>query len=130
MSPVFWEKKKDHFATKMRFCMYFCGAIVIAVTVNSPDAFAASNDEGKSVFHENCSTCHGEDGTADTPVGKQLGAKNLQSAEVQKLSNQKIASIIKNGSGAMPPFKDGLSDKEVRDVLAYVRILGRSNKSK
>jgi mono/diheme cytochrome c family protein len=128
MSLVFGEKK-DHIVRKMRFFMCF-GLFAMAVTMNSIRAFAASSDNGKTVFHDNCSTCHGENGTADTPVGKQLKAKNLQSAEVQKLSDQKLTFVIKNGSGAMPKFKDGLSDEEVRDVIVYIRILGKTNQSK
>jgi len=120
-------KRKNHFAKKVRYLVLFC-SIGIIVTVNLPHVLAASNADAKSVFAERCSICHGENGTADTPLGQSLKAKNLHSAEVQKLSDQKIASVIRGGNGNMPSFKGILSDNQIRHMVAYVRTLAKASK--
>ena len=39
--------------------------------------------EPQTNWSNNCVQCHGQDGSANTPMGKVLSAKNLRSAEVQ-----------------------------------------------
>jgi hypothetical protein len=46
--------------------------------------------------------------------------KPLGSAEAQKMSNDEMIKAIKEGKGKMTKVS-GLSDKDVADVIAYVR---------
>ena len=39
---------------------------------------------GEAVYQANRVLCHGSDGHAETPLGKQMGAHDLHSAEVQE----------------------------------------------
>ena len=68
---------------------------------------------GKEVFVANCGACHtlSDAGTTGT-VGP-----NLDDAPP---SEDLVVDRVTNGQGAMPPFKDSLSEQQIADVAAYV----------
>lgn len=89
----------------------------------------SAQDAGAKVFSDNCETCHGKDGTGDTSSGKLLGAANLTSAKIQDQSNARLAHVISEGKGQMPPFKSILTHQQIQDVLKYVREFGKKKVS-
>jgi mono/diheme cytochrome c family protein len=64
--------------------------------------------EARLHFADHCATCHGNDGSGDTPIGRGLYPKppDLRAAETQKLSDGDIFWIIENGVRltGMPAF--------------------------
>ena len=80
-------------------------------------------------WSNNCVQCHGQDGSANTPMGKALSAKNLKSAEVQaSFTDSEAAEAIKSGvkrdgAMAMLAFGGKLTDGEIKALVAYVRTL-------
>ena len=78
---------------------------------------------GASVFKAKCVSCHGADGSGNTPVGKSLQVADLRSPEVQKKSDAELAESVSEGKGNMPAFKTILSEDEIHAVLKYVRTL-------
>lgn len=81
--------------------------------------------DGAPLFKQNCAPCHGVDGSANTPAGKSLKAKDLRSAEVQKKSDEDLAKQIRNGKGPMPAFK-ALKANEVDELVAFIRALAKN----
>jgi alcohol dehydrogenase (cytochrome c) len=65
---------------------------------------------GEQVFTDNCSGCHGLDGTGANG-GPSLVSKSDRDAVVRQ---------VQNGGGGMPAFKGTLSEKEIQDVASYV----------
>lgn len=90
-------------------------------------AWGASS-QGESTFKAKCVLCHGEDGTGNTPLGKQLQAANLHSPDVQKRTNAELHKIVHDGQTNMPAFADQLSDEEITQVIKYVRTFGKQGK--
>jgi mono/diheme cytochrome c family protein len=82
-------------------------------------------EDGQKLFDQNCAKCHGPDGSANTPVGKAVGAKDLRAAEALKMTDAEIYSQIDQGKGNMPPFGDSLDKTKINDLVAYVRELGK-----
>jgi mono/diheme cytochrome c family protein len=69
---------------------------------------------GKAVFASaGCGGCHT---LADAGTSGTVGP-NLDGA---KPPFDKVVVQVTNGGGAMPPFKDRLSEQQIRDVAAYV----------
>ena len=95
--------------------------IASAMSVRAADA--------KENWTKYCAQCHGPDGTANTPMGKKLNAKNLTDPKVQAaFTDAKAATSIKegvkeNGKVTMKAFGDKLGDDEVKALVAYVRSL-------
>lgn len=68
---------------------------------------------GKEIFLANCGTCHT---LADAGTSGAVGP-NLDDASP---SADKVVERVTNGQGAMPSFKDTLSEQQIADVAAYV----------
>jgi mono/diheme cytochrome c family protein len=69
---------------------------------------------GKTIFEtKGCTACHTlRDAGATGTVGPNL--------DVAKPSLGRAVDRVLHGKGAMPPFKDELTTKQVADVAAYV----------
>src|SRR5512146_336976 len=93
---------------------------------------AGDPTKGKVVFEKHCLSCHGEDGKGTGPMGPLLNppAADYTSESSRAKSDEELLHTITEGrSGtAMRSFKRWLSKQEMRDVLAYVRVLSRGEK--
>lgn len=86
----------------------------------APPAPAA---DGKAVFLENCATCHGEDGKADTELGRKYMAQDLTSARLaRELDAAKVKRIVERGvkGTKMKGWKGELKAEEIEAVSKYV----------
>ncbi|CAM3143056.1 cytochrome c oxidase cbb3-type subunit 3 [Paracoccus aminovorans] len=83
---------------------------------------AALAAEGATVFADNCTSCHGEDGTGD----RSQGAPNLTDAVWLYGSDPAtITRIVHDGPfGVMPAWNGRLSEADIRAVASYVHGLG------
>lgn len=83
---------------------------------------APTRDEarGKRLFEGQCARCHGMQGGGGT--GANLRRPKLQRAA----DDDSLFDLIRSGiPGTGMPFTFAMTDNEVRDVVAYVRSLGR-----
>ena len=107
----------------MRTTLALVFTLLFATSMSLRAADAEANWEA------NCAMCHGATGAADTPMGKQLNAKNLTDPRVQaSLTDAKAFAIIKNGKMkngqmVMTAFGGTLTDGEIKALIAYVRTL-------
>jgi cytochrome c6 len=96
--------------------------LVIALILLS-SAVIVSAQNGKNIFTSKCAICHGPDGRGDSPVGKSLKVVDLHSADVQKMSDADLKTVITNGKNKMPAFKGKLTDAQMNDVISYIRVI-------
>jgi mono/diheme cytochrome c family protein len=85
---------------------------------------SAGAPEGKAVFAAKCSPCHGPNGEGKPAIAKMYNVTMhpLGSADVQSKSDADFKKIVTAGQGKMKA-PTGLSDKDVSDVIAFVRTL-------
>lgn len=81
--------------------------------------------DGASVYKAKCASCHGADGSGDTPMGKKLELRDLRSADVQKQADAKLIEITTKGQGKMPAYEKKLSADEIKQVIAHIRSLAK-----
>ena len=90
--------------------------------------------KGKEKYMENmrCSACHGDSGKGDGPAAFALNPKPrnyTDCAVMSKKSDAELFKVIKEGGPAvglsplMAPFGSQLNDKEVWDVVAFIRSI-------
>ena len=83
----------------------------------------ARAQSGAEMYKAKCAACHGADGHASA-LGKKLGARDFDSAEVQKESDGDLETVISQGRNKMPAYKT-LKQSEIKDLVAYIRTLGK-----
>jgi cytochrome c oxidase cbb3-type subunit 3 len=88
-----------------------------------------NSDAGERVYKQNCINCHGTSGRGDGVVAEQLNPKpaNLTSEKTQAKPDAELLETIKFGrpGTAMPGWTSELDERDLRDVMAYLRTLGR-----
>ena len=84
----------------------------------------AGAPEGKTVFAAKCQACHGANGEGKAAIAKMFNVTMpaLGSKEIQAKSDADLKKTITAGHGKMKPVT-GLDDKQVSDVVAFVRTL-------
>ena len=86
---------------------------------------------GAAVFADKCSACHGTAGLGDGPMASKLqkAPAAIGKPEIGRAAapaNWYTTVTEGNINSFMPPFKDGLSDQQRWDVVAYAMSLGGS----
>ncbi|MGC2185202.1 MAG: cytochrome c [Terriglobales bacterium] len=95
--------------------------LVIVITMVSSLAAGQGSTAGADVYKAKCATCHGQDGSGNTPVGKSLQVADLRSAAVQSKSDAELIHSVTEGKGNMPGFKGNITDDEIHAAVTFVR---------
>ena len=97
-------------------------------TAASPAAPAATATAdplagARANFTKNCEPCHGPNGEGGLVKvdNKQIKVPSLKSDHAIKHTDDQITKMITNGEEAMPAFKDKMSQKEIADMVKFVR---------
>jgi mono/diheme cytochrome c family protein len=99
---------------------------LLVIDPGSRQAAGAQAPAGKTIFSTKCAICHGQDGSGNTPTGKNLKIKDLRSPEVQHLSDVELSNLIAKGKGKMPAYETSLGADKIRQVVSYIRELGHA----
>jgi mono/diheme cytochrome c family protein len=111
---------KGSLAQKIIVC-----AMTVAFSFLSARATRAA-DDAAALFKTKCAACHAADGSGNTPTGKALGALDLRSPDVQKQTDAQLIDSTTNGKGKkMPAYKGKLTDDQIKDLVGYIRELGK-----
>jgi len=85
---------------------------------------------GKAAYSKLCASCHGPTGAGDGPAGKSLNppAANLAAVNSSQMWSDGFLywTISEGGTQlktAMPPFKASLKEKEIWQIILYLRSL-------
>ena len=88
--------------------------------------------EGKKLYVSYCATCHGETGKGDGMAARSLPVKpadHTNGTVMNQFSDQFLYDIISKGGSAvgkssfMPSWGSSIDEKQVRDLVAYVRSI-------
>lgn len=106
--------------------------LMMAYLVAAPTVWAQNQAEGKKLYTTYCSSCHGESGKGDGAAGAALPVKpadHTNGTVMNQLSDSFLVEIISKGGGAagkstfMPAWGGALNDKQIRDIVAYIRSI-------
>jgi mono/diheme cytochrome c family protein len=116
----------------MRKFVVFCFGTALLLVFHLRSGWAQSAAEGKKLYDQYCTTCHGDKGKGDGVAAKALPTKpadHTNGAIMNQLSDQFLITIISKGGSAagkssfMPSWGSAISDKEIRDIVAYLRSI-------
>lgn len=108
-----------------------CLTTLIVLLLMFPVSRASATDM-KQAWKEHCAKCHGEDGAANTKIGRKEKIKDLTKPRThERLTDVRIvASMVEgikdnDGREQMPSFKDKLVPEDMQAMVAFVRSLKR-----
>jgi mono/diheme cytochrome c family protein len=102
--------------------------LAAVLSLASPVAFAQSS--GADIYIPKCAGCHGTNGIVVSEVSKGMGTRDATDPYIKSLTANRMFSSVKNGKRGMngtfgmPPFKNRLTDAQIRDAVAFYRELG------
>jgi mono/diheme cytochrome c family protein len=107
--------------------MRYLSILAVAFLASTASAAPAGDGAaGKAVYTKKCASCHGEKGEGKEAIAKMMKVemKHLGSKEVQAKSDDELKKDTTQGFGKMKGVQ-GLSEKDVADLIAYVRSLAQ-----
>ena len=100
---------------------------IVAHDASRSPAFAAG-DDGKTVYSANCAGCHNANGQGLPSTFPPLAKNPFVTGDPKKVIHAVLTGMsgpIKvNGkpyNGSMPPWKGPLSNKQIAEVVSYIR---------
>ena len=86
---------------------------------------------GQKNYNIYCSACHTKTGNGTKSVVSQSGwiVSNILEDTTYNRSDSELYDIIKNGIRTMPGYSNKLNDKEIWEVVVYVRALQKMDRA-
>jgi len=91
-------------------------ALLLALLCGAPGAQAADTLKGRALYAANCAICHGQAGRSVMP-----GAPDFDRPGPLLRADMTLLVAIRSGKNAMPAFQGRLSDRDILDVIAFMR---------
>jgi mono/diheme cytochrome c family protein len=99
--------------------------LMMGMEVNGQEG---TTEKGKGLYQRLCSACHGKVGKGDDGYALfDPPPADLKAPATQKKTDEELLNTIRNGhpNTAMGTWKYALSEEEMGEVLAYIRVLGK-----
>ncbi len=88
--------------------------LLLACTVSR----AGDINKGRQLYGSYCAICHGQTGRS-----AMVGAPNFDRGEGLLRPDSDLLASIRSGKNACPAFRGILADREILDVIAFLRTL-------
>ena len=99
--------------------------VVLLLMIASAATAVAQNAPAKDLFVSKCAICHGADGSAKTPMGKNLKIRDFHFPDVQSQSDADLKTMITKGKGKMPAFDSKLTGEQIDLLIGHIREIGK-----
>lgn len=116
----------------MKKLVFAMGFLLVAVVTSVSSVPAQNQAEGRKLYASYCASCHGEQGKGDGVAAGSLPVKpkdHTNGAVMNPMADQALVDVISKGGGGtgkssfMPAWGTALNEKQVRDIVAYIRTL-------
>jgi cytochrome c6 len=99
-----------------------CLCVAVALACGDGHASAPAEggpvSKGEELFNTNCTLCHGRKG--------DLGMNGAKDLTVSVLTREQMIAMVTNGKGAMMPYKNVLTAKQIELVVDHARTLRKA----
>lgn len=109
----------------------FLGFFVLSMT-GLGTATAQNQEGGKKIYVAYCTACHGEKGKGNGMAAQSLPvrpADHTNGAVMNQFSDKFLIEVISKGGSAvgkstfMPAWGSSFNEKQIRDIVAYLRTM-------
>ena len=104
--------------------LFYRALLLAAITPNPMLHDAGSVARGSALWLLNCAVCHGAQGRGDGPATAGLPRKPKDLTRIAAppiFPDGVLAYRIANGGGAMPAWGGVLSERDIWDLVNYIR---------
>lgn len=110
----------------------FTATVLGSLLLSGVSSWAQNHAEGRKLYASYCATCHGDKGKGDGMAAKSLPAKpadHTNGVVMNQLNDKFLVDVITKGGSAvgkssfMPSWGGALDEKQVRDLVAFIRTL-------
>jgi mono/diheme cytochrome c family protein len=101
--------------------------LACALTASLLGAPAFSQSSVKSLYEAKCQTCHGATGLANSSIGKMMKVKPVTDPSVYNMPDAEMIREVREGAGKMEPYKDSLSDAQIKALVDYFKTFIKKN---
>lgn len=101
----------------------------LALAMTSAAAIQAA--DVTALWDKHCVSCHAKDGSGNTKMGKKAEVKDYRDPKVQaEIKDDKAMQTVKEGimekgKERMKPYKDKLTDDEIKELIAHMKTFGK-----
>jgi cytochrome c6 len=99
-------------------------ALSLSASLIASSSLAFAQTDAAKLYQGKCVACHGADGSGSA-IGKNLGAHDFHSPDVQKQSDAELAEAIAKGRGKMPSYEKSLKADDIKALVSFLRALGK-----
>ncbi|GBE07309.1 cytochrome c6 [bacterium BMS3Bbin11] len=103
------------FQKKCIFLHYILPSLLVLIQTS---AYSADYYNGSKIYNRHCVNCHGSTGMGEVP-----DAPNFTRGEGIMKPDSQLIRHLQIGSGPAPAFENILSEREMLDVITYIRSL-------
>jgi cytochrome c6 len=96
------------------------GWILLTAGMTCATAYASDVFKGRELYTMHCANCHGQTGNGVMP-----GAPDLSNIQTTMQPDVALLGSLKAGKNAMPAYVGILTDRDLLDVIAFMRTLTR-----
>src|SRR5688500_13790403 len=116
----------------MKKFVFSTGFLLVALITSTSSVPAQNQAEGRKLYASYCASCHGDTGKGDGVAAGSLPVKpkdHTNGAVMNQMTDQSLADVISKGGGPtgkssfMPAWGASVNEKQVRDIVAYIRSL-------
>lgn len=111
LAVIGFKKKNKILATLSFFLLIVSFSLAFKSKASKAGGTIAAVN-GKEIFEEKCSLCHGNDG--------KLGMSGAKDLSATQLNHQGIVAIITDGKNTMASYKTVLSAEQIEAVASYI----------
>lgn len=112
------------------FVVFAFAVLAVAACYTSPNksfVIAESKSYEASLFRQRCAICHGPEGNGRT-LDNGINVPSLREGQFKAPTEAAIENQIRNGGNGMSPFRNMLTDREIKMMTEFVHRDLRGNK--
>ena len=83
-------------------------------------AGAADTSKGRQIYQTNCEVCHGPNGK-----GIMMDIPDFSLGDGLMQVDTSLFEVVREGKSTMPSFRGILEERDIFDVIAYIRLFQR-----
>jgi mono/diheme cytochrome c family protein len=130
MRHIFAMNRHGSCRTTIVLIIIFAGVMsVTSRPILYAQDYPADITRGKGIYERHCLVCHGKGGWGDGPEAQALKVAPTDFHRVSSLlkSDEELLRTIEHGVvfSPMHAWRGQLTDGEMQDVLAYIRLLAQ-----